>query len=178
MTDKPASLQNTEIAQRTQERFDAYLLGLIFTILALSIQTAKFGDSPAADASEIVGWLLLLIAGLSGLSRFEWTSEIYSLYGVQTEQESLARAIEEAATLKGVKEIYVVPLAMKVPAVQLLADAKQSVAKVKDVLEPMHKRNLKRYRVMKWGFVLGLFALIFARAFLPASGVVRAWTAP
>lgn len=90
-----------------------------------------------ADSSEIVGWLLLLIAGLAGLSRFEWTSEIYRLYGVQAEKEELARSVEEGR-LKGAKEIYVVPLATTVPATQFIAEAKSSVTRVKDVLEPMH----------------------------------------
>jgi hypothetical protein len=44
MATEPASQSNTAMAQRIQEKFDAYLLGLIFTILGLSIQTAKLGD--------------------------------------------------------------------------------------------------------------------------------------
>lgn len=49
-----ATPSNTAIAQRIQEKFDAYLLGLIFTVLGLSIQTAKFGALPWADVLEII----------------------------------------------------------------------------------------------------------------------------
>ena len=71
MPSESAGHSNTAIAQRIQEKFDAYLLGLIFTILGLSIQTAKFGPSATADAFEVISWVLFLVAGLTGLSRFE-----------------------------------------------------------------------------------------------------------
>jgi hypothetical protein len=175
LTDKPASQLNIEIAQRNQEKFDAYLLGLIFTILGLSIQTAKFGVSSAADASEIVAWLLLLIAGLAGLSRLEWTAEIYRLFGVQTEKEEAARAAQ-AASLKGAKELHVVPLGTSVSVDRYIAEAKESVAIVEARLKPLQKRASIKYRLMKTAFVLGLIALMIARASLPVRGIIRAWT--
>src|SRR5437667_497417 len=115
MATEPASQSNTAIAQRIQEKFHAYLLGLIFTILGLSIQTAKFGTSPTADAFEIVSWVLLLVAGLTGLSRMEWTPEVYRLYGIQDEKEELKRAAQRAK-MEGMKEVYVAPLKKSVSA--------------------------------------------------------------
>src|SRR5882724_30641 len=112
---EPPSPSNTVIAQRTQEKFDDFLLGLIFTILGLSMQTARFGGSPVADLSELLGWALFLVAGLVGLSRFEWTSEIYRLYGVQDEKEGLKRAAQKAQ-LEGKTDLYVMPLEKTVPA--------------------------------------------------------------
>lgn len=41
---------NNDAAVETQQKFDFYFLGLVFTVLALSVQTAKFNsvykDSP------------------------------------------------------------------------------------------------------------------------------------
>ncbi len=60
-----------EYARQLQEKFELYLLGLIFTLLALAVQTAKFGAAPCADGLEVAGWVSLLISGLVGLSRME-----------------------------------------------------------------------------------------------------------
>jgi hypothetical protein len=44
---------DVDYARQLQEKFELYLLGLIFTLLALAIQTAKFGVSDWADAFEL-----------------------------------------------------------------------------------------------------------------------------
>src|SRR5438046_3320901 len=114
MPPEPTSPSNTAIAQRIQEKFDAYLLGLIFTILGLSIQTARFGPSPTADVLEILSWLLLLVAGLVGLNRLEWTPEVYRLYGIQDEKEEAKRALQRAK-LEGLEQVFVAPLNKSIP---------------------------------------------------------------
>src|SRR2546427_1558098 len=144
MPSEPAGHSNTAIAQRTQERFDAYLLGLIFTILGLSIQTAKLGTSPTADAFEVISWVLFLVAGLTGLSRFEGTSEVYRLYGIQDEKEEAKRALQKAK-LEGLKEVFVAPLNKFIPDDQYIAEASQSVATGQGVVEPVVQRSGKKY---------------------------------
>jgi hypothetical protein len=146
MADKSASEQNVQIAQRLQEKFDAYLVGLIFTVLALSIQTAKFGVSPIADLLEIVSWLVFLIAGIAGLSRLEWASEIYRLYGIQTEKEELVRVAQHAG-MQGAKELHIVPLGTTVPVSEYVADAKKSVRTVEEAIKPLEKKSLFKYRI-------------------------------
>lgn len=170
-----ASQANTAIAQRIQEKFDAYLLGLIFTILGLSIQTAKFGSSPIADASEIIGWVLFLVAGLAGLSRLEGASEIYRLYGVQAQKEEAGLAGEHVR-FQGKTEVYVAPLGKSVPVEQYIGEAKQSVGTVEKAIKPLQTRGYAKYRIMKYSFVAGLLALMVARALVPIRGIVHAWT--
>jgi len=61
-----------KIAVSTQEKFEFYVISLVFTLLALSIQTADFGASSIADSAELLGWLALFISGLVGLWRMEY----------------------------------------------------------------------------------------------------------
>lgn len=68
------SKSEMEIAHQTQEKFEFYLLSLVFTLLALSVQTAKFGDNIIPTIFELSGWLFLLISGLFGLWRIEYLS--------------------------------------------------------------------------------------------------------
>ena len=75
-----------EIAQKTQEKFEFYVISLVFTLLALSIQTSKFGSSNIADASELSGWVSLLVSGLAGLWRMQFVPIVVSLVRPQTAQ--------------------------------------------------------------------------------------------
>lgn len=72
--------------------------------------------------------------------------------------------------------MFVAPLSKSVPVDQYIAEASQSVATVQGVVEPLVKRSGKKYRVMKYGFVVGLFSLMLARAWAPIRGIVHAWS--
>jgi hypothetical protein len=174
MAEKPASLINLETGQRIQEKFDAYLLGLIFTTLALSIQTARFGSSHIADSLEILSWLLLLIAGLSGLWRLESIPELYRLISLRVEKEEVADGAKHAR-VQGAREFHVVPTGKTVPVDQYIAEAEASVAKVDDYLKPFERRGLKKYKVMRLCFVAGLLALIASRAYAALRNLIATW---
>jgi hypothetical protein len=173
VTERSGADINIEIAQRLQERFETYWLGLIFTLLAASIQTATFGAVPMADAMELAAWIFLLIAGLAGLSRFEWIPEIYRLKSIQIEKEDLARTVHKEQ-LKGMQEVYVAPLKKTVSASQYVTEAEASARTVERHLEPIERRQMWKYRVKKWSFVIALCLLVAARAYIPVTGIVHA----
>ena len=50
-----------------RHRFELYFVTLIFTLLALAIQTSKKSSYPAINCVEFIGWISLLISGLLGL---------------------------------------------------------------------------------------------------------------
>lgn len=70
---------NVQHARDIQWKFEIYLLGLVFTLLALAVQTAKLGGGTWPALLEISGWLSLLVSGLSGLSRVEWLPVIHQV---------------------------------------------------------------------------------------------------
>ncbi|MCP3673015.1 MAG: hypothetical protein GY829_00895 [Gammaproteobacteria bacterium] len=61
-----------EISIRQQEKSEFYVVTLVFTLLSLAIQSADFEGKSISHSFEIIGWIALLVGGLSGLSYLEW----------------------------------------------------------------------------------------------------------
>ena len=74
-------------AMDVQEKFEFYMLSLTFTLLALSVQSASFGNNLASDILELIGWCLLLISGVIGIFRLEMVPVALRYYAVQSEAE-------------------------------------------------------------------------------------------
>lgn len=163
---------DVEYARQLQEKFELYLLGLIFTLLALAIQTAKFGVSDWADAFELGGWLCLLVSGLFGLSRLEWvpvTLKTHSeLLGIKAELQQLTDA--EA---QGLKHVPVVEQEQPAEIATLISDRKAAVARVEERVSSLERGIRRKYEVHKWSFVFALVLLILARSFLPIEALAK-----
>jgi hypothetical protein len=66
-----ASTRAQRYSLRIQHRFDFYIVALTFTLLGLSVQTARFCSSRWSNGLELVGWLAFLGSALVGLWRLE-----------------------------------------------------------------------------------------------------------
>lgn len=164
------SAQEFEIAQKQQEKFEFYLISLVFTLLALSIQTSEFGNSNIADAFELLGWILLLASGLAGLWRMEFLS-IERVKGAQKE-EYRDKVIEmEGLIQQGTTEVHV----LENNATQAVSERRDEYQSAVDALGPVIKKlernNLWKYTVHRYAFVVGVIALVFSRAYIPASNL-------
>lgn len=76
-------------AMDIQEKFELYLVSLTFTVLALSVQTASFGINPVGDAFELLGWVLMLISGITGLLRLELVPVVLRYYAAKEQQKDV-----------------------------------------------------------------------------------------
>lgn len=159
------------IAQKTQEKFEFYIISLVFTLLALSIQTAKFGSSVTADIFELSGWVALLISGISGL----WRMEFIPVQRIKMAQrDDLEKKVYELKELqlKGVKEAYV----LQTDSSQLLTERIKNYQDGIEALDPLIKKldqhNMVKYYTHRYSLVIGVLLLVVARGFVPAQDVI------
>jgi hypothetical protein len=164
---------NLDISLRTQERFNAFFLGLIFTVLGLSIQTAKFGVGVLPDVCELLAWVSLLSSGLAGMSRAEQTPDLYRRFSLKDDQEAKRRA-GQTVQLQGGRDLHVVPLGKTVPVAEYIADAERGAEMVEATIAPLKKKLSWRYKIMRYGFVSGLALLILSRGLPAVFGIVEA----
>ena len=135
MAEEPTNLM---LAVRTKEKFEFYMVALVFTVLALSVQTATFGSHVISDAAELAAWLALLASGLAGLWRIELVGLYY--YGAYK--------------------------------AQALPEGNPSKRTIENKLHKMEATSMRRYKLHKWCFIVGLPLLVFARAYHPAMALL------
>lgn len=158
-----------------QEKFELYMVGLVFTVLAAAVQTAKFGVSAAADKAELASWSLLLVSGLAGMLRMELVARIHGTHGQVQDGEGIVKDLDAMAEAPGLR------LSTNGQPLDLLALRKEIGADV-DRLEAQEGSQRARsnlaYSASKWGFVVGLVLLIVARGYVPARGLMAAAAQP
>src|SRR5271170_4479022 len=91
---------NQSFANDFQQKFEMYFLALIFTIVGLAIQSAKFSSDRWQWGLEISGWACLVAAGIVGLLRMRLVPGIFRAAASQFQQEDLlsdAKAAPDAS---------------------------------------------------------------------------------
>lgn len=165
------------IAQKTQEKFEFYIISLVFTLLALSIQTAKFGDSVIADMLELSGWMMLLVSGIAGL----WRMEFIPVQRVKMAQRNdLEKKIYELKEyqIKGSKAVYV----LQTDSMQSLEERKNNYQNGINALDPLieklERHNMFKYYTHRYSLVIGVMLLVAARGLAPAQSIIERMVAP
>ncbi len=156
----------TELAHHTQEKFHFYVLGLIFTLLAASVQTAEFGSSHVATALELLGWVSLLISGIALMWRVEWDSPIRMLMQKISEAEREEAQLIQLQ-LRGVPQVQTTSGAM-IDVATRLAEIGPKLISAKERMARLDRLENWKYLTARSAFLTGLVALVVARG-LPAA---------
>ena len=150
-------------ARDLEAKFRFYVVALIFTILAASIQTATFGRSYVVDTLELAGWLALAIAGFSGLSLLEWTTT-----GLlqNTSRNEAGKMIAKLKALKdeGVQEFQNTVTLEIQPVAETLDEYEKSLEKLQAKMTKEEIIHQIKYETSKWSFVCAIFILIVSRS--------------
>jgi len=160
---------NSDVGQRIQEKFQFYIVGLIFTLLGLAVQTASFGTSLAADLFELGAWICLLLSALLAMSRLEWAPQIYRLFDVQQDLKGEQKRLQQAINA-GTKVVDKTGQPIEVDEFLRIIEERLNITVGQ--IKKIDKGAQWKYKVHKVGFVLGLVLLISARAYVPVSSII------
>jgi hypothetical protein len=170
-----ARRENEDIAIEIQNKYHFYFLGLTFTVLALAVETAQFGNGVIADRLELGGWLLLLLSAIAGLSHMEWFSPLYRYFSMEAGLQKDIRDLK-VVEARGGASIHNLQSDRLETSGENLDRAQKSLGKVKKVLERLKRSLLFKYRVMKYGFLAGVVCLMLSRGWVPLARILSpAW---
>lgn len=163
MTKDSSENENFTIARAITEKFEFYLLALVFTILGLAVQTAVLQREWFQYGFELSAWGLLLISGLAGLSQIEWSPVIYAHFGqIQKDKvrlDAMKQGLAGRPLITGTgDEIPLQDIQAKKSSLE------EGISERRGILDELEKRNLLKYKIHKWTFVAGIISLSISRA--------------
>lgn len=172
MADAQAKSNEHAIAQQTQEKFELYLLSLVFTLLALAIQTASFGSSLPKNALELSGWLCLLVSGLAGLWRLQWVPVLRVQMAERKSIENEIFKLKELQ-LQGQTELLVLESGTRQPITERLVHRNAALAAYDPAIAKRERRIFLAYDIHKYAFVVALVLAIASRGFEPGLAIAK-----
>ena len=163
MNDMKYDEANQEYSRQTQQKFEFYFIALVFTILALSIQTSVMTELNWQRFFELLSWVCLLLSGLSGLSRLEWVAVVFRLFGNRQTETRNAEKHEQAMAGGSIQNIDG-SVMTKEEMIKMKKHYKDNIDLMTKEISRIEKWLSIKYEVHKWGFVIGLCSLIISRA--------------
>jgi hypothetical protein len=161
-----------EYARQLQEKFELYLIALVFTILGLAIQTAKFGTSDLSDAFEIAGWLCLMGSGITSLLRMELLPvaqlELHKKQNIEDEVNEYRKLL---ASGQGLIQNIVNNATLSIST--LIQDRVSTIQMYENRIAKLQGKIYRGYLIHKWLLVGGLIFLGASRSFSPVSALVK-----
>lgn len=161
-----------KMAAEIELKYEFYFVSLIFTLLALSIQTASFTDINVQCVMEIIGWFILMMSGIFGLSRLEWLSVLYHNYGSLSIGKHNLNTIEQ-----GIQGKIIVNKNDEEWHIEKLRDEKTSMElnlETHSGVISKQEKNLKlTYLLRKWGFVIGLLCIMSSRILIALTKIIN-----
>lgn len=164
------ALSDIEAGQRRKERYEYYLVALVFTTLAFSIQTATNTGIALVSVTEVCSWLSLFASGMFALSRMYHLPVVYAY---SAEINSLSENIEDALALEreGHTELKT-NKGISAPIKEYIAEHRDAIDSRNTKTHNLNKK-LKRFSIShRVLFVLGFLLLMCARAYPQFKGLL------
>jgi hypothetical protein len=168
-----AERKSISSAIEAQDKLHLYFASLIFTLLAASIQTAKFGGSAVADALELIGWVALLSAGLVLLWYLEWLYPLRTTVGnIETLRLEL-RALY-LGKAQGKRTAFIAREDRELDIEWMINNRNEKLAEGEAHVTRQERSLIWRYAVARWSFVIAVCAIVAARAYPAITGLLAA----
>lgn len=162
MNDAKSENGNKFLARDLSHRFEYYLIGLVFTILGLSIQTSSLSKEHFQYLFELFAWISLLVSGLLGLWRLEYIPVAYREYSRQQVEEGRLNLIGKGTPIVSMNDEEWSDEETREAVISL----KVNIAERKARLSKLERSLLRRYKIHRWAFVIGIVSLMISRAML------------
>jgi len=156
--------KNLEIAQQIQQKFEFFQVGLIFGVIALSVQTADLNCPALCSIGEILAWLTLLIAGLFGMSRLEWTPSVYGLVAQRNRLENNINHFKELK-LKNHSQVNVLETGEIKSLDSQIKEYEANQVTVKKRLSKLRKSVSMKHYATRWLMIAGFLLLFMSRGY-------------
>jgi hypothetical protein len=156
-------MDSSEYSRQLQEKFELYLLALVFTILGLAIQTGKLGSHVWADYFELSGWMLLMFSGLIGLWRFEWLPVAHANAGNINKLEAVISDIKRHQATGSQTYLDISTGTVK-PLNEIIENYSSRLDETNAYFEKIEKQTSLKYQIHRWTFIFGLLSLISSRS--------------
>ena len=147
------------------EKYEFYFLGLTFTLLGASIQTAEFATySSASVGAEIIGWAGFTLSGLVGLSKIEYLGVLIYLRNRKDKFEKYKSDLEQAKAL-GTTSARVAQTGENMAVDEVILRVDTNLSHYAAHLEKVGRWHSAKHLTQKWSFFLGLISVAMARAY-------------
>ena len=162
---------NIEYARSLQEKYEYYVAGLTFTLLAASVQTASFGTNKYQLSLELLGWVSLLISGVIAILRFRMQPVAHKNFALLDRKRNAIDKFKEAKA-KGTREVTYAETGETVGIDQAIDEGEASLAKNEPLLKDLENQLIAQHKWHLGLFVVGLVLVILSRAYLPLKALL------
>jgi len=157
-------MTNEQQAVALQEKLEFYFVGLVFTLLGLSVQTFVRDRTDPWHYFDLLGWLFLFCSGLSGLLRLETMFKHFKFHARKDQVEAMRTALNKRGQLEAAQELVGVRTERSDLA-SLVALTESEIATAEKWIAKNQRVQTFSYHLAKWAFVGGLLALFVSRSF-------------
>lgn len=147
------------------EKYEFYFLGLIFTLLAASVQTADFiAYTQLNSFIELFGWAAFGVSGVVGLSKIEYLSSLIAIRNNRNENSSYASQLQKAKAM-GTPSVRVAETGESKSIDEVISVLEENTKTWQDRLDKFGRSHEIKHHVQKYTFLVGLLFVAVARAY-------------